>query len=233
MTFPRNDFEAWALPHFSGGDAEAVVALAELDSKGEYRSTEMRAARDAWRQMANQLEAARQEARTHAQEARTQRATVHEIYQVASGSTGEPGDWHGAEPVRELVAERDSLQRLADGRAEQRDALAAHVERLHDDFNALVSESYGVAELHANGDVAPWDELARGGRFEQWLLSFSDKPAISLTRRDAEQFRQGFWWGFERARCTPDQTNIRAEFEGVQELRRRNAEQADKAEEAP
>jgi len=50
-----------------------------------------------------------QEARIHAQEARTQRSTVHEIYQLSTGATGEPGDWHGAEPVRALVAERDRL----------------------------------------------------------------------------------------------------------------------------
>lgn len=42
------------------------------------------------------------EAHTHAQEARTANATIAEIYQVVSGSTGEPGNWNGAEPVREL-----------------------------------------------------------------------------------------------------------------------------------
>jgi hypothetical protein len=42
----------------------------------------------------------RLEAQTHAQEARTQRATVHEIYRLVTGGTGEPGDWNGAEPVR-------------------------------------------------------------------------------------------------------------------------------------
>jgi len=30
---------------------------------------------------------------------------VHEIYQLCTGATGEPGDWHGAEPVRALVAD--------------------------------------------------------------------------------------------------------------------------------
>lgn len=50
------------------------------------------------------------EAQIHAQEARTQRSTVHEIYQAITGATGEPGDWNGAEPVRALVAERDALR---------------------------------------------------------------------------------------------------------------------------
>lgn len=42
----------------------------------------------------------RQEAIAHAQEARTQRSTVQEIYKIVSGGKGEPGDWNGAEPVR-------------------------------------------------------------------------------------------------------------------------------------
>lgn len=42
----------------------------------------------------------RLEAEGWAQEARTHRATVHEIYRIVSGGKGEPGDWHGAEPVR-------------------------------------------------------------------------------------------------------------------------------------
>lgn len=51
------------------------------------------------------------EARRWAQEARTQRHTVHQVYQLVTGATGEPGDWHGAEPVRALVAERDVMRR--------------------------------------------------------------------------------------------------------------------------
>lgn len=44
------------------------------------------------------------EAQCHAQEARTANATVHEIYQVISGATGEPGNWNGADPVKAYVA---------------------------------------------------------------------------------------------------------------------------------
>jgi hypothetical protein len=43
------------------------------------------------------------EAQGHAQEAQTANATIAEIYQVCSGRTGEPGNWHGAEPVRERI----------------------------------------------------------------------------------------------------------------------------------
>ncbi|ASK18430.1 hypothetical protein [Halomonas sp. N3-2A] len=57
----------------------------------------------------------RLEAQAHAQEARTQRSTVHEIYQIVSGGKGEPGDWNGAEPVRKafeaLQADNAELRR--------------------------------------------------------------------------------------------------------------------------
>ncbi len=38
----------------------------------------------------------------------------------------------------------------------------------------LIDESHGVYGLHRNDDGAPWDELLAGGRFEGWLLNFSD-----------------------------------------------------------
>ncbi len=38
----------------------------------------------------------------------------------------------------------------------------------------LINESEGVTGLHRNGDIAPWDELERNGRFEAWLRDFND-----------------------------------------------------------
>lgn len=49
-----------------------------------------------------------QQAKIHAQEARTANASLSECYQVATGSTGEPGNWNGAEPIRSLKAELDA-----------------------------------------------------------------------------------------------------------------------------
>lgn len=49
-------------------------------------------------------ETLKQQAMQHAHEARTQTSTVHEIYQLITGGTGEPGDWEGAEPVRVVLA---------------------------------------------------------------------------------------------------------------------------------
>ncbi|MBX9850042.1 MAG: hypothetical protein K2X64_12160 [Rhodocyclaceae bacterium] len=45
------------------------------------------------------------EAQSHAQEARSANATIAEIYQLCTGSTGEPGNWNGAEPVRKVLAD--------------------------------------------------------------------------------------------------------------------------------
>lgn len=36
----------------------------------------------------------------------------------------------------------------------------------------LIDESTGVAGLHLNGDLTPWDELRNGGRFDSWLFQF-------------------------------------------------------------
>lgn len=41
-----------------------------------------------------------------------------------------------------------------------------------DSVLSLINESYGVDGLHLNGDVAVWDELRTGGRFEEWLIDF-------------------------------------------------------------
>ena len=43
--------------------------------------------------------------------------------------------------------------------------------------SALIDNSTGVAGLHLNGDVAPWEELRTGGRFESWLLEFDEALA--------------------------------------------------------
>lgn len=51
--------------------------------------------------------------------------------------------------------------------------------------DALISESEGVAGLHLNGNIAPWDELRSGGRYEEWLCDFDEAltPNAELTGR--------------------------------------------------
>jgi hypothetical protein len=66
------------------------------------------------RRLQDKCDCLMQEVQCQAQEARTQRTTVWECYQAVTGGTGEPGDWHGAEPVRtrltELEAEVEKLR---------------------------------------------------------------------------------------------------------------------------
>jgi len=47
------------------------------------------------------------------------------------------------------------------------------VEILHK-VDDLMTDSVGVAGLHMNGDLAPWDSLLTGGFFEDWLLGFTE-----------------------------------------------------------
>lgn len=58
-------------------------------------------------------------AQCHAQEARTANDTIYQIYRACTNGTGEPGNWHGAQPVidelaaREQRGERHGLERAA------------------------------------------------------------------------------------------------------------------------
>ena len=64
-------------------------------------------------------------------------------------------------------------------------AMNADSKRLRKGLEAveqLIDDSVGVAGLHKNGDVAPWDELRTGGRFEEWLNDFD----AALERPNAE-----------------------------------------------
>jgi hypothetical protein len=81
----------------------------------EEAADEMERLRERAERAERERDDARQQAQVHAQEARTQRATVTEMLQAATGGTGEPGDWHGAKPVI------DELKRLR-ARAERKES---------------------------------------------------------------------------------------------------------------
>jgi len=68
------------------------------------------------------IETLRREAEIHAQEARAANATIAEIYQVVTGSTGEPGNWNGAKPVKDAF---DSLRAALEKAQEWRLAVEA------------------------------------------------------------------------------------------------------------
>ena len=49
---------------------------------------------------------------------------------------------------------------------------------LLDDLDALIDSSEGVAGLHLNGDIACWESLRQGGRFETWLMRMDEARAF-------------------------------------------------------
>ena len=55
-----------------------------------------------------EIAALKLQAQSWSMEAKAQKATVCECYQAATGAKGEPGDWNGAKPIREALAERDA-----------------------------------------------------------------------------------------------------------------------------
>jgi len=46
------------------------------------------------------------------------------------------------------------------------------------DLRELMDSSEGVEGLHLNGDVARWNSLTEGGRFEGWLMSLDEAERI-------------------------------------------------------
>ena len=66
-----------------------------------------------------------------------------------------------AQDILSLLALREALEKAE----KTKKALVAVLD--------LINNSYGVAGLHFNGNVAPWDSLLEGGEFEEWLKDFS------------------------------------------------------------
>jgi hypothetical protein len=48
-----------------------------------------------------------------------------------------------------------------------------------DSVSELIESSQGVIGLHMNGDIATWEELQTGGRFEEWLVEFDNAIAVA------------------------------------------------------
>lgn len=97
---------------FSGSAADEDLALAAAQADFEQRIlsaltpdflSELDTARAEIERLRGLADRLTLEAQAHASEARTANSTIYEIYQVLSGSTGEPGNWNGAEPARQFV----------------------------------------------------------------------------------------------------------------------------------
>ncbi len=59
--------------------------------------------------------------------------------------------------------------------------------KLLDDLRDLMQQSTGVAGLHLNGDLAEWDTLTAGGRFEEWLVAIDTfRESMQAARRAGE-----------------------------------------------
>jgi cell division septum initiation protein DivIVA len=83
----------------------------------------------------------------------------------------------------------DMFNQMNDARKEaeqERDQLKAQINGMKQAIDDLVRSSEGVAGLHQNGDVAPWDELLTGGRFDEWLCVLDDTPQQCLATHDAD-----------------------------------------------
>ena len=65
------------------------------------------------------------------------------------------------------LARIDADQQRA--RAEAAEAALQAADELAQAVDDLIAQSTGVSGLHMNGDLAPWEELVEGGRFEEWL----------------------------------------------------------------
>ena len=82
----------------------------------------------------------------------------------------------GADDVCALARRAQEAEVRADEQAAELHRLLKALTGLVTEIEALIAESHGVAGLHLNGDVATWDELEPGGRFER-LASLADARA--------------------------------------------------------
>jgi len=72
---------------------------------------------------------------------------------------------HSEERRKEATAGSAELAAIREENARLRAGIVA--------VQGLIEESRGVDGLHLNGDLALWEELLAGGRFEEWLKDFS------------------------------------------------------------
>lgn len=86
--------------------------------------------------------------------------------------------------LRNLRADAIHACALANIRAVELEEVLRLAASLVDELDGLVGESDGVSGLHLNGDVATWDELLPGGRFER--LSSLDDLRAALAQREEE-----------------------------------------------
>jgi hypothetical protein len=100
---------------------------------------------------------------------------------------GNPGDcWYagpGSVSGKVQCKVGTALASPAPPRLSKLEAVVEAHKTLLDDLDKLMADSYGVAGLHLNGDVAPWDTLHGEGYFGEWLNSIEEGRAALAALR--------------------------------------------------
>jgi hypothetical protein len=126
------------------------------------------------------------QAQSHALEARAQRATVHEVNQAVSGATGEKGDWNGAIPVIERIAELTARAEKAEAKAKELDGLRFTHERACRDYAVRVLEEI-AASLSCTQYAKDGEEQSASAHEAE----FFDRMEANILRRTADRIRKG------------------------------------------
>ena len=143
MSFPRDyylecaeEFEAnridcvdQELSEFNHDEEDLACELAYTRYTLAREELELEHLRAQVAELEDQKEAVIQQAQIWRQEARTMQNTVAECYQAVTGKTGEPGDWNGANPVRECIENLRAENARLSGRFTFTDEQAASVAR--------------------------------------------------------------------------------------------------------
>jgi hypothetical protein len=98
------------------------------------------------------------------------------------------GDWCEWDEVdTERAKDREEIARLREVLEKKDIQYRVKVTRLKEGLRAvelLINESSGVDGLHMNGDTATWDELRKGGRYEEWLRDFDEALEGKYAQKD-------------------------------------------------
>ena len=155
------------IKHVSAMTGEGLHSKAAIAAELAYRDAEierLRAERDSIKQQAEAWK----------QEARAQAGIVNECYQDVTGKKGEPGDWNGANPVRECIehlrAKNAELKALQEDSTNQ--VLAMHNAELRAENERIKFALMLLKERHPLND---------------WLAGFVDTVLNAEKRRDDER----------------------------------------------
>lgn len=167
-TSPIGGTDGWVgKVNWRNGEANArFIASCSPDRMREVLALARRAEESQRRAEAAEALAERMklEAQGHAMEVRTANSTIHEIYQVVSGATGEPGNWHGANPVREYVARTEALVSELQRENAEKDARIAALEEALKPFGekyaGITPSASEIADGAQHPDVMGDDALA-------------------------------------------------------------------------